>query len=80
MTKLYQIYDMVAEECSPPFMAKNDVLAKRIFKEAIKNHVTPQDFRLYDIADMAEGNFGVMHGEDVLRQREIIMTKEETDE
>ena len=55
---LYTIYDRIAEESSPPFLARTDGVAIRHYLAAMQNKdITPDDFWLYkiggyDTADM----------------------------
>lgn len=46
-TKMYTIYDKVAQEAGPTFHAKNDGIALRSFNDAIKNSPYPEDFQLF---------------------------------
>ena len=62
-TKLFVIYDEVAQEASQPFQAKNDIIAQRLFNQAIEPTPYKADMKLYCIADFdtenlsVEGNF-----------------------
>lgn len=44
---LYSIYDKVAEEFGPPFLANNDKVACRKFDELIRQVYTKNDFDMY---------------------------------
>ena len=46
---MYTIYDRVAEESAPPFCAKNDAVARRMFKDLLNSMATENidDFELY---------------------------------
>lgn len=50
MSRLYVIYDRVAEESSPPFMARTDGVAVRMYLQSIQqNKLDIQDYWLYKI-------------------------------
>lgn len=47
---LYTIYDRVADESSPPFVARTDGLAIRLFLQAMANNPNPKDdYLLYHV-------------------------------
>lgn len=50
-TKLYVIFDEVAQEASQPFQAKNDVIAQRLFNQAIEPTPYKSDMKLFCIAE-----------------------------
>lgn len=47
MKKLYSIWDSKAEEFAPPFVAKNDKMACRMYLMSIKNIPYSDDMKLY---------------------------------
>lgn len=47
MKKIYSIWDSKAEEFAPPFVAKNDAMASRMFLQSIKNIPYADDMVLY---------------------------------
>ena len=53
--KLYSVYDCKTEELAPPYVAKNDEAAKRLFLDIIKSNqimkANASDFSLYKICD-----------------------------
>lgn len=46
---LYSIYDVVLEEFAPPFIAKNDKAASRMFLQGIRKMSNPNDLSLWMI-------------------------------
>lgn len=48
---LYTIHDTIAKEYAPPFVAKNDELAKRKFQQVLMNTPYPSDFELVKLAE-----------------------------
>jgi hypothetical protein len=50
---LYTVYDSVAEECAPPFIAKTDGLAQRLFvngfRQANRPDIKIEEHSLYRI-------------------------------
>lgn len=46
-SKIYTIYDKVAEECSPPFLAKNLAQASRMFRKSMENLEDSDCYALY---------------------------------
>lgn len=49
-TRLYVVYDTVADEFSPPFEAKNHAVAQRKFEDLIKDFKYRSDYELYCVA------------------------------
>lgn len=49
--KLYVIFDKVAEEAGPVQCAKNDGIARRMFRQAIKDAPFPGDFKILCIGE-----------------------------
>lgn len=46
---LYSIWDKKAEEFAPPFIAKNDAMASRMFIHSVKNLPYLDDMQLFHI-------------------------------
>lgn len=51
MKKLYSIWDSKAEEFCPPFVAKNDKMASRMYLQSIKSIPYSDDMTLYCIGE-----------------------------
>ena len=54
MPTIYAVFDKVAEEFGPPFVAKNDGIALRQFEDFRRERLPPHivgDFSLYRLAD-----------------------------
>lgn len=54
MATVYSVFDKVAEEFGPPFVAKNDGIAQRQFQDFLATKVPGHihgDFSLYRLAD-----------------------------
>lgn len=49
-SRLYVCYDRVAQECAPPFLAKNDAQALRMFEKGMENSPDFHDFQLVCLA------------------------------
>lgn len=50
---LYSIYDTLSEEYAPLFQAKNNQVAIRQFKEALKTCPYPTDFQLWHVGTVS---------------------------
>lgn len=54
---IYSIYDRVSKEYAPPFLAKNDGMAKRMFTASVHKDILPiktlsvDDFGLYVLGE-----------------------------
>ena len=53
MEYLYSVWDKVAKDSCPPFVAKNDGVAARKFRELLAKTVTPDDYELWRIAQFS---------------------------
>ena len=53
MEYLYSVWDKVAHDSCPPFLAKNDGVAARKFRELLVKTVTPDDYELWRIAQFS---------------------------
>lgn len=49
--KLYVIFDKVAQEAGPIQCAKNDGIARRMFRSAIKDAPFPMDFKIMCVGE-----------------------------
>ena len=53
MEYLYTVWDNVAKDSCPPFVAKNNGVAARKFRELLHKAVTPDDYELWRIAQFS---------------------------
>jgi len=65
--RIYSIFDIKAEEFSPPFFAQNDRLAQRMVTESTRGNGSmlsayPEDFLLYRLGEFESGT-GVIEPE-----------------
>lgn len=59
LLRLYSIYDLKAEQFSPPQVYHNDMLALRAFEGLVNDDKTlinsyPEDFNLYYVGDLGD--------------------------
>ncbi|MDR2964476.1 MAG: hypothetical protein LBU88_01730 [Treponema sp.] len=61
-TKIYTVYDRVAEECAPLFCARTDGSAIRIFLASMDRDksITPTDFWLYCLGGFDTEQISIM--------------------
>ena len=52
---LYSIFDVVLEEFAPPFVAKNDKAASRMFLQGIRKMPSPNDLSLWRVGTFFAG-------------------------
>lgn len=58
---IYTVFDRIADEAGPPFVAKNDEVAKRMYKRLVKSdRVDPNEYRLLHIGTIK--NSGLLEG------------------
>ena len=53
---LYSVYDVILEEFAPPFVAKNDKAACRMFLQAIRKMPSPNDMSLWKVGCFYSGD------------------------
>lgn len=73
MMRVYVIYDKVAEEGGPLFLAKNDGVAMRQYMNLIKDVKQPGDFQLYVLGEYDPSKINVVVYEDA---REVNIASE----
>ena len=56
MEYLYSVWVKVAHDSCPPFVAKNDGVAARKFRELLVKTVTPDDYELWRIAQFSSSD------------------------
>ena len=59
MEYVYTVWDNVAKDSCPPFIAKNDGVAARKFRELLVKTVTPEDYELWRIAQFSSGDMSL---------------------
>lgn len=59
MEYLYSVWDKVAHDSCPPFVAKNDGVAARKFRELLVKTVTPDDYELWRIAQYSSSDMTI---------------------
>ena len=59
MEYLYTVWDKVAHDSCPPFVAKNDAVAARKFRELLAKTVTPDDYELWRIAQFSSSDMTI---------------------
>lgn len=77
--KLYTIYDRIALEGSPPFIAKNDGVATRHYNQVLDSspNVCLQDYRLYCVGEWDTEKLRI---EPVSPPREVFATQVQYDQ
>jgi len=58
---MYSVLDKKADEFGPPFMAKNDEVAKRNLSNLLRDSPYPEDYQLFLIAEY-ESDTGEVQG------------------
>ena len=59
MEYLYSVWDKVAHDSCPPFVAKNDGVAARKFRELPAKTVTPDHYELWRIAQFSSSDMTI---------------------
>lgn len=76
--KIYSVYDVVREDYAPPFVAKNDGEASRMFLQGVKKISNFSDLRLYKLSDWCPEDLDFPIGD--VKPVEIPVQIGETDE